>query len=195
MGAELSVCGMSTSLPSHSSAITSAIAKLKEVGINFLALDFDQTVLDIHTGGHWRDSLEDLYPHVRPVFAQLLQAAVEDGDLHIAIVTFSRQISIVRGILDHIVGTEASQHIPIRGADRSWEYRGKGSMRGKQPFMASAVQEIESTKGGVQISKATTLLIDDDSNNIRSALKDGTRAIWFNPDKPHLLLQDILRLE
>ena len=59
---------------------------------------------------------------------------------------------------------------------------------------ASAVEELESRNAGVQISRATTLLIDDDTKNIRYALKNQTRAIWFNPEKPHMLLQNIMKL-
>lgn len=178
----------------HSSAITSAMAKLKDLRINFLALDFDQTILDIHTSGQWQGSQDELFMHVRPVFAQLIQAAAEDENMYLSVVTFTRQIHFVRGVLDHIVGPEASQQIPIRGGDRSWEYKGTGSVKGKQPHMASAVEELESRNENVQISKATTLLIDDDTRNIRYALKDHTRALWFNPDKPHMLLQDIMKL-
>jgi hypothetical protein len=193
MGADVSCCSfMATSPHSHSTAIVSAISKLKEVGISFLALDFDQTILDIHTGGAWKLTLEELFPHVRPVFAQLIQAAV-DNDMQVAVVTFSVQSRYVRGVLDHIVGIQASQQIPIRGGDRSWQYQGPGSLAGKQSHMASAVEELEA-RFEVQISKQSTLLIDDDVRNIRFALGDGTRAIWFNPKKPHLLLQDILRL-
>lgn len=170
------------------------MAKLKELGINFLALDFDQTILDVHTGGRWEKSLEEIFAHVRPVFAQLIQAASEDGDMHIAVVTYTRQIHFVRGVLDHIVGPEASQQIPIRGGDRSWDYKGTGSKHGKQPHMASAVEELESRNPGLQINRSTTLLIDDDTKNIRHALKNQTRAIWFNPEKPHMLLQNIMKL-
>ena len=184
---------MATTPRRHSSGIIDSISKLKEVGINFLALDFDQTILDIHTGGAWKGTLEELFPHVRPVFAQLIQAAVDDPDMQVAVVTFSVQTRFVRGVMDHIVGVEASQNIPIRGNARTWTYNGTGSMDGKQAHMASAVEELE-TNHPVQISKNSTLLIDDDVRNIRYALGDGTRAIWFNPKKPHLLLQDILRL-
>eukprot|EP00429_Kryptoperidinium_foliaceum_P024432 CAMPEP_0176128970 /NCGR_PEP_ID=MMETSP0120_2-20121206/65191_1 /TAXON_ID=160619 /ORGANISM="Kryptoperidinium foliaceum, Strain CCMP 1326" /LENGTH=179 /DNA_ID=CAMNT_0017464115 /DNA_START=185 /DNA_END=721 /DNA_ORIENTATION=+ len=169
----------------HSSGIAEALAKLKEVGINFLALDFDQTILDVHTRGRWEGTLDELYPHVRPVFAHLIEAAVHDEDMHVAVVTFTRQIHLVRGILDQIVGPEASQQIPIRGGDRSWNYVGAGSTHGKQPHMASAVEELENRNPGLQINRNTTLLIDDDQQNIRHALKNQTRAIWFNPDKPH----------
>lgn len=184
---------MATTTTSYSTAITSAIMKLKEVGINFLALDFDQTILDIHTGGRWKGTLEELYPHIRPVFAQLIQAS-QENDIQVAVVTFSAQTRFVRGVLEHIVGTEAAQRIPIRGGDRSWQYKGGGSHDGKQPHMASAVEELE-TRFEVKISKRTTLLIDDDGRNIEHALRDGTCAIWFNPSRPHLLLQDIIKFE
>jgi hypothetical protein len=177
----------------HSSAITLAIRKLKDLGINFLALDFDQTILDIHTGGYWKGSMEELFPHVRPVFCDLIQAAVAH-DIQVAVVTFSVQTPYVRGVLDYICGIQASQQIPIRGGDRSWQYKGSGSLEGKQSHMASAVEELESRCAEVELSKNTTLLIDDDARNIRAALRDGTRAVWFNPKKPQLLLQDLMKL-
>lgn len=172
----------------------SALSKLKEIGVSFLALDFDQTILDIHTGGAWKGTIEELFPHVRPVFAQLIQAASDDPDMQLAVCTFSVQTRVVRGVLDHIVGIQASHQIPIRGGDRSWQYQGGGSMAGKQPHMASAVEELEHLNTDIKISKQTTVLIDDDPKNIRYAFGDGTRAIWFNPKKPHHLLQNIMRL-
>jgi hypothetical protein len=175
----------------HSTAINAAISKLQELGINFLALDFDQTILDVHTRGRWNGTLEELLPHVRPVFAQLIQAALANN-IHVAIVTFTTQIKFVRGVLESI--TPHAEKIPIRGSDRSWSYNGEGSQEGKQPYMASAVEELEHKSSDIRISKQTTLLIDDDARNIRYALADGTRAVWFNPDKPHLLLQDLIKL-
>ena len=59
--------------------------------------------------------------------------------------------------------------------------------------MASAVEELEGLHG-VEITKRTTLLIDDDVKNIRTALRDGVRAIWLNPRHSHVLLQDITKL-
>ena len=177
----------------HSTAIMAAISKLKELGINFLALDFDQTILDIHTGGRWKESLEDLLPHVRPVFVQLVQAALEHN-IQVGIVTFSGQTKMIREVLEHTVGVPGAHQIPIRGGDRSWRYQGEGSLDGKQAHMASAVEELETRQPETKITKATTLLIDDDRKNIRFALHDGTRAIWFNPDKPHKLLQNIHNL-
>ena len=181
-----------------STGINQAIARLKELGINFLALDFDRTILDIHTGGRWKGSPEELFPHVRPIVAHLIEAAMassssdEEGEgqeLHVGVVTFSRQIQLVRGILDQIVGPEVSQRIPIRGRDDSWKHT-----QGKQPQMASAIEELESHHAGLRITQNTTLLVDDDKRNIEVALTNGVRAIWLDPKQPHLLLQDIRTL-
>jgi hypothetical protein len=192
--------------PSSSlSAIQSAISRLKELEINFLALDFDQTILDIHTGGRWPYPIEELYPHVRPTFVQLIQAA-QAANIEVAVVTFSSQTWLVRGVLDSIMaggesgdsaGTagnvSSSRRIPIRGNDGKWKYRGQGSREGKQSHMASAVEELES-RFGVQITKKSTLLVDDDARNIRIALHNGVRAVWLNPKKPYRLLPEIMKL-
>jgi len=45
---------------------------------------------------------------------------------------------------NHAVDT--SHKIPIRGGDRSWRYNGSGSIEGKQPHMASAVEELEARR-------------------------------------------------
>jgi len=234
------------------SAVTveKAIDKLSELDINFLALDFDQTILDIHTGGNWKGSQDELFPHIRPVFAQLITTAlrtesISNGNgIEIAVVTFSFQTRFVRGVIDHIIEVgldhdtskklgmigiggvvDTSQKIPIRGGDRSWRYNGSGSIEGKQPHMASAVEELEklrelreeeqqrseypttttpstaTTNGNgneklppAPITRKSTLLLDDDHRNIRHALDNGVRAIWFDPKRPNKLLPEIMKL-
>ena len=52
-----------------------AIKRLLDVNINFLAVDFDQTFIDIHTGGVWPGTLNELVAHVRPEFRELLVRA------------------------------------------------------------------------------------------------------------------------
>jgi len=208
-------------------AVEKAINKLSELDINFLALDFDQTILDIHTGGNWKGSQDELFPHIRPVFAQLIVAALttasmSDGNvIEIAVVTFSFQTRFVRGVIDHIIevgldhdtsnklgligiggGVDTSNKIPIRGGDRSWRYTGSGSIEGKQPHMASAVEELETLRdfrqqqqqSAAPITRKSTLLLDDDHRNIRHALDNGVRAIWFDPKRPNKLLPEIMKL-
>lgn len=86
--------------------------------------------------------------------------------------------------------------IPIRGCDNTWEYKGSGMRMGKQEHMASASEELiaKPAMGVTDVRKDTTLLIDDDPRNIRLSLKDGTRAVWFNPMDPERLLDNILLL-
>mmetsp|Transcript_13822 Transcript_13822/g.19339 ORF Transcript_13822/g.19339 Transcript_13822/m.19339 type:complete len:195 (-) Transcript_13822:1246-1830(-) len=172
-------------------AVLKAIAKLKEVNINFLAIDFDQTILDIHTGGRWHGTAAELSKHVRPLFRDLIAAAIAEG-IYVAVVTFTPQTGFVAEVLERTFG-EKGRQIPIRGNDRSWKFSGNGSSKGKQPHMASAVAELEGVYGA-DITKETTLLIDDDAKNIRVSLHEGVRAIWLNPEKSTRLLNDIGKL-
>ena len=169
------------------------LAFLKTVNINFLAIDFDKTILEIHTGGNWKQSAKALLPHVRPMFRRFIPLAIDEG-IHVAVVTFSNQTEMVRHILEQI--TDRAAEIPIRGGfpGQSFVYEGQGSTEGKQAHMASAVEELEERNKGLEVTKASTLLIDDDANDVRYALQHGVRAILLNPNQSSLLLKDIIRL-
>ena len=66
---------------------------------------------------------------------------------------------------------------------------------GKQEFMASAAEELLNKYGHtMEITKESTVLLDDDDANIEMALRDGVRAIWINPERSHLLIGDILEM-
>jgi hypothetical protein len=186
--------------------INDIISRIQSIHVNLIAIDFDQTLIDIHTGGVYSGTVHDIIPHVRPIFIKFIQAALQCGTIHIAIVTYSKQPQLIRTILEQIFGIEMASQIVIRANDKSWKYDGSGTKDGKQSHIASAVEEILhtyntnnnihqeiSTKGQVSstdtdihdslnITKRTTILIDDDQRNIRVALEDGTRAIWYNPN-------------
>eukprot|EP00586_Coscinodiscus_wailesii_P018299 CAMPEP_0172494806 /NCGR_PEP_ID=MMETSP1066-20121228/57445_1 /TAXON_ID=671091 /ORGANISM="Coscinodiscus wailesii, Strain CCMP2513" /LENGTH=193 /DNA_ID=CAMNT_0013266079 /DNA_START=82 /DNA_END=663 /DNA_ORIENTATION=+ len=170
-----------------------AIARLVELKINFLALDFDQTILDIHTGGVWKGTPTELSQHVRPLFRHLITSAIS-ANIKVAVVTFSSQVAHIEEVLEIVFSPAIAESIPIRGRDRSWSYNGAGCKEGKQSHMASAVEELEGRNADLEISKNTTLLIDDDPNNIKIALHDGVRAIWLNPSNSTRLLKDMNRL-
>ena len=174
---------------------SAAVDKLVDCGINFLAIDFDQTMIDLHTGGRWKDTALELTEHMRSVFLHLVPAAT-NRNIRIAICTFSGQTKHIRDVLEYKF-PNIVEMIVIRGNDRTWEYRGNGFKMGKQQHMASAAEELvaKPALGVTYVSKDTTLLIDDDPRNIRMSLKDGTRAIWFNPKDPNQLLDDILMLK
>jgi hypothetical protein len=159
-------------------------------GVNFLALDFDQTIIDIHTGGRFKGSISDLSSHVRPMFIHLISAAHKAG-IKIAIVTFSPQVNYISQVLQ-IHFPNFYHEIIIRGRDDSWFYEGNGMKHGKQHYMASAVEEIMTKNKSVVIARNTTLLIDDDPKNIQMALSDSVRGILLDPEKSDLLIDDIL---
>lgn len=174
---------------------STAVDKLVDCGINFLAVDFDQTMIDVHTGGRWQGTAIELSEHMRPVFLHFLPAATS-RNIRIAVCTFSGQTKHIRDVLEYLF-PDIAELIVIRGNDRTWEYHGNGLRMGKQQHMASAAEELvaKPALGVTDVSKATTLLIDDDPRNIRKSLKDGTRAIWFNPREPNQLLDNILLLK
>jgi hypothetical protein len=56
---------------------------------------------------------------------------------------------------------------------------------GKQKNMASAADELSTLHPNREITRGSTLLIDDDVNNIKIALNHQVRAVYFNPDLPN----------
>ena len=81
--------------------------------------------------------------------------------------------------------------IPIRGEDKTWEYVGKGSKEGKQRHMASAAQELVE-RHGVMITRSSTILLDDDPQNIKIALDNQVKAVRLNPKNPDVFPFDLL---
>ena len=92
--------------------------------------------------------------------------------LMIAVVTFSIQVQLISQLLK-MAFPDFSEEITIRGEDKSWEYKGKGPKCGKQHHMASAAEEV-GKRTGVEISRSSTILIDDDGKNIEFALENKT---------------------
>ncbi|KAL3939913.1 MAG: hypothetical protein SGBAC_005443 [Bacillariaceae sp.] len=183
--------------------VSAVMQHLRRIGIQLLAFDFDQTIIDIHTGGNWDGSAEELIPHIRPIMYQLIQAAVatkttvaDGSSMEVAIVTFSGQTDLIENVMDHIVGGApgAKRNIPVYGAYCCSQYHGPGSTDGKQAHISRTIQEL-SRVAGTKFQKSTTVLIDDDRNNVKYAELDSTRAVWFHPEEPGLLLlQELLRL-
>ena len=67
------------------------IRYLRAAEINFLAVDFDLTLIDTHTEGRWAGSAAELADRARPSLTHLLHGALEAG-LHVAVVTLSSQV-------------------------------------------------------------------------------------------------------
>jgi len=149
-------------------------------------------MIDIHTGGAWRGSALELATHVRPLFRDFLSQALAK-DIKLAICTFSPQVKQISDVL-RITFPNYCDSIVIRGRDLSWSYEGNGMKEGKQPYMASAATELQHRHPGEEFSRNTTLLIDDDRENVLLALQHGTRAIWLNPKDHSQLLEDVREL-
>ena len=153
-------------------------------------------MINIHTGGRWKGTTPELSTHMRPLFLHLVPLATRHN-IRIAIVTFSSQTDKIKEVLELSFTEEMANTIPIRGCDKTWSYEGSGMKSGKQMHMASVVEELHRKPmlGVRDVTKASTLLIDDDPRNIRLCLKDGVRGVWFNPLEPERLLDDILLLK
>ena len=60
--------------------------------------------------------------------------------------------------------------------------------------MASAAEELAGKHPLKKITRCSTLLIDDQTDNIAYALEAQVRAVRFNPDNPNQIGQDLLLL-
>jgi len=161
---------------------------LNKKGINFLAIDFDLTLISEHTGGRYSGNSKELSKLIRPCFSELIPSLLEGG-IKIAIVTFSCQTTLIKEAIK-IAFPTYWEKIVIRASDNTWGDMGEKTKHGKQKYIASAAEETE-CQFKVEISRSTTLLIDDDANNIRIALRNHVQALLFHPHNPTSLFSDI----
>lgn len=79
------------------------VACLQTKGIKLVAIDFDNTLLSIHTSGYYQGTVDNLIEHIRSTFYYLIQAILDSPafgeSLHICIVTFSSQEQLIRKLL------------------------------------------------------------------------------------------------
>jgi hypothetical protein len=90
------------------------------------------------------------------------------------IVTFSGQISLIRKLLE-LEFPYCADNMVVKGRDGSWDYSGT---EGKLAYMASAAEELIKLTGA-DISPASTLLLDDDANNVQVAVENDIRAVVY----------------
>eukprot|EP01035_Chromulina_nebulosa_P041609 gene41609-56312_t len=111
------------------------ISILQKKGINFVAVDFDLTLLATHTGGE-RVNSRDLVKYVRPFFSQFIPRLL-DAKISVAIVTFSSQTDLVKETVKLGFPLHWNK-IVVRASDKSWGDMGDSAMFGKQKYIASA---------------------------------------------------------
>jgi len=122
---------------------------------------------------------------------RLVHEALLTG-IHVAIVTFSPQVSLITEVILALFPTQGYKVI-IRGGDENWSYYGAGALGGKQPHMSSVVEEVSHCYA-TRICRGSTLLIDDDLNNVTIALEGGVNAVWCCPSDPSSVSRSIIAL-
>ena len=89
--------------------------------MRLLALDFDLTLVNVHTNGTWTAGATELRDSLRPLFCSLIPAVQQQG-IFVSVVTFSGQTDLIRECLAHAAGSaERAADIIVRGEDGSWE--------------------------------------------------------------------------
>ena len=90
---------MSAKTPEYAMA-QEVVSNLIGKGIKVLALDFDKTIVDVHTAGVWRGGSAKLAEHVRPCFKALIEAALDSKEeIFVSVVTYSMQPSLIHEVL------------------------------------------------------------------------------------------------
>jgi len=84
---------------SQNTEVNQIIDLLRKIKIKLIAFDFDNTLVNIHTHGHWRGSAEKLAKHVRPFFLQLIAELLKCSDIFFCIVSYSPQEELIREVL------------------------------------------------------------------------------------------------
>ena len=100
---------------------SSMVQRLVSLSVKLIAVDFDLTIINIHTHGSWQFTSKALVSRVRPTFKHFLTAALKCSDLHVAVVTQSPQVSLVREVLEKALPDCDTSVIHIRGSDGKWK--------------------------------------------------------------------------
>lgn len=79
--------------------VSAQVEACKMKSIKMVALDFDMTLVCIHTNGKWSRSASELSQHIRPVFRSLVPALLS-SDIVVSIVTFSPQVDLVERVIN-----------------------------------------------------------------------------------------------
>ena len=98
----------------------SMVDKLIREGIKLIAVDFDMTLVSVHTNGNWMFTARPLASRIRPGFPEFLSEALRQG-LWVAVVTFSPQVELVREVLKTVLSETEVEKICIRGNTLDWK--------------------------------------------------------------------------
>ena len=187
------------------------VTLLMDKGIKLLALDFDKTIISIHTGGLWRSSTEKLTEYIRPCFKNLIKAAL-DHKLQTCIVTYSmqpdvikeflklvfpkRQVLIVKSqsllspvVLKQFCSFSDVSKILVRASSSDWADAPTIATIGKEKHITWCLSQLYEKKKLI-IEKHEIVLFDDDDDNIENALEFGHHAYEVPDDVTAKHLKD-----
>jgi hypothetical protein len=79
------------------------VLNFQRKNIKLIAIDFDKTLVSIHTNGYYQGTIENLIDHLRSTFHYLIQEILDSPSfgqtLHLSIVSFSSQEQLIRKLL------------------------------------------------------------------------------------------------
>ena len=151
---------------------------LLAANIQLVAFDFDATIIDIHTGGRWKGTAQEFAKHMRPEMQCFIKQCLK-REIHVSVATFSTQTEFISTVLHQTIDHEHAKAIPVFGdQDRMENYD-----QGKQSQLLLSINHFNQMheQRSNPITPRTTLLVDDDVDNIRVATADGYNTIQYTP--------------
>ncbi|CAB3997940.1 Hypothetical predicted protein [Paramuricea clavata] len=166
------------------------VDRLIHDGIKMVAVDFDLTLVSVHTNGSWMFTARPLASRIRPGFPEFLSEVLRKG-LWLAVVTFSPQVDLVRDVLRTVLSEKDMERICIRGNTSDWKPYPSCRKEGKQSHIESAAKYFYKASK-MKIKPQEVLLFDDDDENIRVAKTYSMRTVKVvdNTTLPSLLSRD-----
>ena len=165
------------------------LAAYASAGAVLIAVDFDNTVINMHTGGRSTEP-ELLASAFRPFFATLLRSAIVVG-LPVAVTTFSTMEDEISAALALALPDVDTSKIIVRGADKrvwpdsEWKEIPGVFEHGKQHHILSVLTQMGHNDPSKLLDRV--IFFDDDPRNIRKAVKCG--MVWafdVDPSMPEL---------
>lgn len=173
--------------PAHmpvSDVVPDVVVAIVGAGIRMLALDFDETLISVHTGSDWTESAEKLANYFRSVFRLLILQSLDAG-VHVAIVTRSNQTGLIRNVLDIVLTPLMAARVVIRGEDRSWNQSADILTAGKSQHIISAWRHFHGVSCAISpLTWESILLIDDDRDAVTIMSRHcGGKAYLFDRNR------------
>ncbi|XP_062606066.1 uncharacterized protein LOC134267873 [Saccostrea cucullata] len=170
---------MTTSREKAKSSVVNLVSSIEKKGIRVVAVDFDQTLIKIHSGGVWKDSTDNLAKHIRPCMKDLLEVSLQ-RELIVCIVTFHSQPWVIRELLKKLLKKDAEK-IYVQANTIEFRERHNYEYLGKEAHITAVLTEVYNRQK-VIIKPQEIILFDDDQDNVETALKFGHWAFQIKED-------------